>query len=147
MGESIAEYIAELRHIAEHCEYGSILDDMLRDRLVCGVADDRIQRRLLAETELSFAKAMQLATAMELADRDTADLRSVTKDTVNATTHWDGRQGKSGRDHPRSQEGRRCDRCARPDSHRPSRVSGKEHGVLFVWEGRTPFASMSLEIV
>ena len=35
--ESIAEYIAELRQLAEHCNYGTILQDMLRDRLVCGL--------------------------------------------------------------------------------------------------------------
>jgi hypothetical protein len=29
------------------------MDDMLRDRLVCGVNDSRIQRQLLAEQDLS----------------------------------------------------------------------------------------------
>lgn len=50
------------------------LDEMLRDRLVCGVNDERIQRRLLAEDKLTFTKALQLAQAMEGADRDTKDL-------------------------------------------------------------------------
>ena len=38
---------------------------MLRDPLVCGVNDERIQRRLLAESQLEFKKAMEVATAME----------------------------------------------------------------------------------
>ena len=33
-GESIAVYVAELRNIAEYGEYGGVLNDMLRDRLV-----------------------------------------------------------------------------------------------------------------
>jgi len=43
---------------------------MLRDRLVCGVNDSRIQRRLLAELELTFKKAYELAQAIEMADKD-----------------------------------------------------------------------------
>ena len=43
---------------------------MLRDRLVCGVNDERIQRRLLAERRLDFKKALELATAMEIADKN-----------------------------------------------------------------------------
>ena len=48
-GESVATFVAELRRLAEHCQFGQTLDDMLRDRLVCGIADGRVQRRLLAE--------------------------------------------------------------------------------------------------
>ena len=43
-GETIAMFLAELRHLSEHCEFGITLDEMLRDRLVCGVRDIRIQR-------------------------------------------------------------------------------------------------------
>ena len=38
---------------------------MLRNRLVCGVNDERIQPRLLAESQLEFKKAMELAIAIE----------------------------------------------------------------------------------
>ena len=49
---------------------------MLLDRLVCGVNNKRIQRRLLAESQLEFKKAMKLATAMETADKNTHDLQN-----------------------------------------------------------------------
>jgi len=42
-------YIAELRKLSNDCDYGESLNEMLRDRLVCGVKDKHIQRRLLAE--------------------------------------------------------------------------------------------------
>ena len=32
--ESVAAYVTSLRQLAEHCEYGTFLDDMLRDRIV-----------------------------------------------------------------------------------------------------------------
>ena len=37
--EAVAEYVAELRRIAEHCEFKDALDEILRDSLVCGVKD------------------------------------------------------------------------------------------------------------
>ncbi|CAC5400803.1 unnamed protein product [Mytilus coruscus] len=51
------------------------LDDMLRDRLVCGIKEDRIQRRLLAEPGLTFKKAMEVATATEMAAKNAHDLQ------------------------------------------------------------------------
>ena len=62
-GESVGTFVAELRRLSEHCQYGDTLDDMLRDRLVCGIADSRLQRRLLAEPDLTFKKALELAQA------------------------------------------------------------------------------------
>ena len=59
----MAEFVAELRRIAQHCEFGTVLEDLLRDRLVCGQRDDRAQRRLLAESKLTFAKAFEIAHA------------------------------------------------------------------------------------
>ena len=59
-GESVAEFVAQLRHLSEHCQFGDTLNDMLRDRLVCGINDQRIQRRLLVESDLTLAKAMEL---------------------------------------------------------------------------------------
>ena len=34
--QSASVYIAELPNIAQHCEFGAVLNEMLRDRLVCG---------------------------------------------------------------------------------------------------------------
>ena len=46
-GESIADYVAEL---AEFCNYGETLDKMLRDRLVWGVRDASIRKKLLGNS-------------------------------------------------------------------------------------------------
>ena len=69
-GESVATYVASLRDIAQHCEYKDTLLEMLRDRLVCGVKHKGITNRLLAEKTLSYDKALELAQAIESAERD-----------------------------------------------------------------------------
>ena len=57
--ESVAAYVTALRELAEHCKYGESLQEMLRDRLVCGVNHETIQKRLLAEKELSYDTALR----------------------------------------------------------------------------------------
>ena len=47
---------------------------MLRDRLVCGINDDAIQRRLLAEQNLTFDKALTTAQGLEAAAKNLHEL-------------------------------------------------------------------------
>ena len=48
---------------------------MSRDQLICGINNDRMQRRLLAESGLTFKKAYELAQAMETVDHDAKELQ------------------------------------------------------------------------
>uniref|UniRef100_H3B9C2 ribonuclease H n=1 Tax=Latimeria chalumnae TaxID=7897 RepID=H3B9C2_LATCH len=50
-GKTVGEYVAELRKLLQDCNYGETL------MLVCGINDDRIQRRLLSETDLTIDSA------------------------------------------------------------------------------------------
>ena len=75
-GELIATFTAELHSLAIFCNFGDSLDDMLRDRLVCGIRDTHIQRRLLAETKLTLKKATELALVMEAAVKNAQTLQS-----------------------------------------------------------------------
>ena len=67
--ESVATYVAALRQIAEHCDYKDSLQDMLRDCLVCGVNHPVFQRRLLAEKDLTYEAALDLAKSLEAAEK------------------------------------------------------------------------------
>ena len=46
-------------------EYGDTLETMLRDRIFCGIPNEKIQRRLLVEKDLVIQKAYESATTME----------------------------------------------------------------------------------
>ena len=35
-GESLCQHLAELRKIAQYCDFGDILQQAIRDRFVCG---------------------------------------------------------------------------------------------------------------
>jgi len=52
--ETVAGYMAELRTLADKCEFGTYLSEALRDRLVCGLRSEAIRRRLLTEEDLTL---------------------------------------------------------------------------------------------
>ena len=60
-GELVADFVAELKSLATHCAFEDHLNEALRDRLVCGLRNQSIQKRLLSETDLTFQKAVELA--------------------------------------------------------------------------------------
>ena len=47
---------------------------MLRDRIVCGISDNTIQRRLLAELGLTYKKALEISQGIEAANRNMCEL-------------------------------------------------------------------------
>ena len=51
--ETVSQYVAELRKLSEHCDFGEFLNQALRDRLVCGLSSVATQRKLLARFEKS----------------------------------------------------------------------------------------------
>ena len=76
-GESVTSFVAELGRLAKYCNFAS-LNDLLRDRIVCGINDVSIQRRLLSETatKLTFDKALEIATSMEAARTHIGEIQS-----------------------------------------------------------------------
>ncbi|XP_062608629.1 uncharacterized protein K02A2.6-like [Saccostrea cucullata] len=81
--ESVLSYMAELRNLATHCQFEAALSDTLRDRLVVGLRQETIQKRLLSEKDLDLEKAINLAVAMETAARDAAEVQGGKSETVN----------------------------------------------------------------
>ena len=75
-GESMADYIAELRRLATTCEFDAFLEEALRDKFVCGLQGENIRRRLLAEANLDLKKALELAKGMEAAEKDSKEIQA-----------------------------------------------------------------------
>ena len=66
-------FVAELRKLTEYCEYGESLNDMLRDRLVCGINHERTQQRLLSGgSTLPLEKALDIALSLKSAISQTS---------------------------------------------------------------------------
>ena len=98
-GESVAAYVAELRRLAQFCNFGTTLEKMICDRLMCGINDEGIQKRLLAERGLTYEKALTVAQGAEAAYQNLRELNCesqlgavvIKKEPVNQG--WTGYEG------------------------------------------------------
>ncbi|XP_070397463.1 uncharacterized protein [Dermacentor albipictus] len=92
--ESISEYVAQLRKLAQTCEFESALDQSLRDRFVCGLCREDIQRVLFTEdNKLTFQKAVERALATEAAKKSVAEVHA--SESSVSDVHKVGAVGKT----------------------------------------------------
>ena len=99
-GEGVADYVKALKHLAIDCKFSDgTRNELLRDRFIADIRNDRMSRLLLAETlaDLTFDKAVQRCIAIEQASRDietlhggeTTDTHSSNKVKTDSTTCQD----------------------------------------------------------
>ena len=65
-GDSVLEYLNELRREALDCDFRMMEAKLVRDQFIAGLMDMRIQERLLMEENLSLERAIQTAISMEM---------------------------------------------------------------------------------
>lgn len=63
--ESVDNFITGLKQLSSTCEFGTLKDVLIRDRLVIGIRDTRIQEKLLQSSNLSLSEAIQTCRSME----------------------------------------------------------------------------------
>ena len=73
-GETVADYVAELRNLSRNYKYDAKLNEMLRDRIVCGINNSNMQKKMLSEKDLTFEKALVIATSSEAASKHAQEI-------------------------------------------------------------------------
>ena len=56
--ETVDNFIIDLYALAEHCAYGVLHDEMIRDRIVVGLRDARLSEKLQLDAGLTLEKAI-----------------------------------------------------------------------------------------
>ena len=87
-GESVSTFVSQLHSLAEHCNFGTtaVLQDMLRDRLVCGINNPQMQQQLLAKKDLTFESALSLVLSLEAAAKNVQTLQGAVAATTATPT-------------------------------------------------------------
>eukprot|EP00731_Ephydatia_muelleri_P024869 Em0016g1140a len=123
LGESVSVYVTQLKELARKCEFGDALNDMLRDRLVCGINDERVQKRLLVEVNLTFDSALKISQGCEVAERCAKEIHSGRSQELAEHQNQQIHAVTPGRPQWRTGPGTgtpRCYRCLRRD-HAPDK--------------------------
>ncbi len=76
VGESVEHFITELHCLAEHCGYGQLHDEMVRDRLVVGLIDKKLSEHLQLDPELTLQKAVARVRQSEQVKKQQEMLKS-----------------------------------------------------------------------
>ena len=63
--ESIDAYTTAPRTLAETCEFGSLKEDLIRDRFVSGIRDNSLRKKFLQEPKLTLDKCLDSCRAAE----------------------------------------------------------------------------------
>ncbi|XP_063394114.1 uncharacterized protein LOC134679168 [Cydia fagiglandana] len=83
-GESFDSYYTELRRIAKNCNFDKQLDRMLRDRIVVGIREQRVQQKLLEIKDLTLERAVDVCRSAELSREHARVLAKQTTAEVDA---------------------------------------------------------------
>ena len=73
-GESIDQYCAALMRLSEYCGFATLRDSLIRDRLILGIKNDRVRKKLLEEKNLTLDKALDILRTTELAEIRTSEI-------------------------------------------------------------------------
>ena len=119
----MASFSVALRQLNSSCEFGTFLPEALGDQFVCGLSNQGIQRKLLAEANLTLDRALQLARAMSMATENTVDFHT---DTLRRDTHTVNKVSKNVQAKTYAKSSSYvCWRCAKPN-HSPDVCRFKE---------------------
>ncbi|XP_050518323.1 uncharacterized protein LOC126892728 [Diabrotica virgifera virgifera] len=67
--ETYDSYVTELRQLASTCEFDTLTDSLIRDRLILGISDVSLKDRLLREQGLTLSRGLEICRAAEVAAR------------------------------------------------------------------------------
>ena len=130
-GETVDQYVTDLRNRSKTCEFGELTDSLIKDRLVCGIPDNSLRERLLREQDLDLGKALRMCRAAETVKTQAKELFSESCN-VDAVRRDANRAVKKKSTAPdvntpvrRDAQGRTCDRCGTQHAPRRCPAYGK----------------------
>ncbi|KAH9360262.1 hypothetical protein HPB48_005714 [Haemaphysalis longicornis] len=133
--------------MAAKCNYGTFLDDALRDRFVAGLRNSTIQTSLLKRKELTFESACVFAKSVELAERESRGFRPTA--STDADVHALKKTGKKPEfaSEPRNSSKQSCYRCDEENDAR-SGVIGNSNAIFAsawdIWRARADASNRRL---
>ena len=83
--EPVDAFITALHGLAEHCGYGALRDEMIRDRIVVGLRDARLSEKLQMDPELTLEKAVSAARQSEAVKKQQAVVRGQPQEALSSS--------------------------------------------------------------
>ena len=100
-GESVDNFITDLYCLAEYCEFGTLRDDLIRDRIVVGIKDKKLSEQLQLDSKLTLEKAITKTRQSETVKKQQTVLQETQSDpppaSVDRLSKGKGKDSKEGK--------------------------------------------------
>ena len=117
-GESVDTFIQDVHRLADDCSYGAVKDELIRDRIVVGVADDELSKQMQLKLDLTLREAVQLSRQAEARDESQTLLRPRVEQVAAKSKFMHHTQRPSYRSSAPSHSQKPCGYCGRTPSHK-----------------------------
>ena len=139
--ETAEEYITALYSLVETCDYGTMKDELLRDRLVVGVRNTKVSERLQMKADLTLEEAKKTIRQSEAVREHTQQLNAAdhkdveevrnsrpqrTRNARGQRTRYSQRDARDKRGGPRGQTNHNCTRCGQTKHQHGDRCPAKQ---------------------
>ena len=92
--ETVEQYITALRTLGQTCNFCVCLkDSLVRDRLVIGINDTTIQKKLLQDRRLTLSKAIDICRSSESTKKQIRTMQASNESEVNAINNNNNQTG------------------------------------------------------
>lgn len=115
-GETAEAFITAVHKLADHCQYGDLKEEMIRDRLVVGIKDHALSERLQLDSKLTLTKAITKIRQNEEIKKQQPILRQ---------TSTDGAEGAN-MDAVRFKHKQKSGQQGNKTNHRPVQTNAKD---------------------
>lgn len=82
-GETAEQFITALHQLVDACDYGLLKDDLIRDRIVVGMRDEKLSEKMQLMSKLTLQEAVNLCRQAELQSSQSLQLRETRHEEVN----------------------------------------------------------------
>jgi hypothetical protein len=115
-GEMVASFFSRLKKASEHCNFGTSLESMLRDRLVLCCNSPEAQKKLLTIHPLSLKAAQDTLAVFEAVESAKGNLGLAEASAVGTVHFHDKEKSRGERRHTTSSgvTASTCNRCGNP---------------------------------
>ena len=140
--ERIDHYVWALSSLAKWCDFCQCLrDSLIRDRIVFGVKEPALRKKLLKERQLTLEKAIDICKSRETNAQHLKDVATATdSNEVNTLKLRDNKNPKLPKDPRDSKNAKRCKYCGgnhelkRENVHRMERLEESVERVITLLE-------------
>ena len=125
--ESADEFITDLYRLSEYCEYGTLHDELIRDRIVVGIRDDKLSEKLQLDAKLTLESAIAEVRQSELVKKQQAIVRGDTAvDGVKSNRRPRGGPRSNYKPAGTLPKLRTCTRCGKSPPHGKPQCPARE---------------------